>query len=164
MLRTILLSILILATGLAPALAQQPTPAPHAQPRHHGSPDAHDVIARHFFPPELIMAHQRDIGLAEDQREAIKSAVDEAHATVHDLKWDLQPETQVLADLVAAESLDEAAILAQAERVMDMEKRIKLIHMSLVIKIKNLLTAEQRATLRELRGRRRHAPVLAPGD
>ncbi len=37
-------------------------------------------------------------------------------------------------------------------RVMDMEKRIKLIHMSLVIQIKNLLTAEQRETLRGLRG------------
>ncbi len=150
--RAILLAILILATGLAPALAQQPAPAPHPQPRHHGSPDAHDVVARHFFPPEMIMAHQRDIGLGEEQREAIKTAVDEAHATVHDLKWDLQPETQALADLVAAESLDEAAVLAQAERVMDMEKRIKLIHMSLVIQIKNLLTAEQRETLRGLRG------------
>ncbi len=155
--RTLLLSILIVFAGLAPALAQHPAAAPHPQPRHHGSPDAHDVIARHFFPPEMIMAHQRDIGLGEDQREAIKSAVDEAHATVHDLKWDLQPETQALADLVAAESLDEAAVLAQAERVMDMEKRIKLIHMSLVIKIKNLLTAEQRQALRDLRGRH-HPP------
>ena len=163
MLRTTLLSILIFTAGLAPALAQHPAPAPHPQPRHQGSPDTHDVIARHFFPPEMIMAHQRDIALGEDQREAIKNAVDEAHATVHDLKWDLQPETQALADLVAAESIDEAAVLAQAERVMDMEKRIKLIHMSLVIKIKNLLTAEQRATLNRLRGRR-HAPVLAPGD
>lgn len=153
MYRAILLSFLTVAAGLAPVLAQHPAPAPHApQPRHHGSPDAHDVIARHFFPPEMIMAHQRDIGLGEDQREAIKTAVDEAHSTVHDLKWDLQPETQALADLVAAESLDEAAVLAQAERVMDMEKRIKLIHMSLVIRIKNLLTAEQRETLSSLRG------------
>ncbi len=151
MLRTTLLASLIVTAGLAPALAQHPAPAPHA-PKHHGSPDAHDVVARHFFPPEMIMAHQRDIGLAEDQREAIKAAVDEAHSTVHDLKWDLQPETQALADLVAAESLDEAAVLAQAERVMDMEKRIKLIHMSLVIRIKNLLTAEQREALRGLRG------------
>ncbi len=150
MFRTILLSALILAAGVGPALAQPVLAQP--QQRHHGSPDAHDVIARHFFPPEMIMAHQRDIGLGEEQREAIKTAVDEAHATVHDLKWDLQPETQTLADLVAAESIDEAAVLAQAERVMDMEKQIKLIHMSLVIQIKNLLTVEQRATLRELQG------------
>ena len=148
MLRTILLAVLILAAGAGPALAQPVLAHPQ---RHHGSPDAHDVIARHFFPPEMIMAHQRDIGLGEEQREAIKSAVDEAHATVHDLKWDLQPETQALADLVAAEAIDEAAVLAQAERVMDMEKQIKLIHMSLVIRIKNLLTAEQRQALRELR-------------
>ncbi len=156
--RTAIFSILILAAGLTPALAQHPPQAPHppqAHPqKHHGSPDAHDVIARHFFPPGMIMAHQRDIGLGKDQRDAIKTAVDEAHSTVHDLKWDLQPETQALADLVAAESLDEAAVLAQAERVMDMEKQIKLIHMSLVIRIKNLLTAEQRATLRQLQGRR----------
>ncbi len=59
---------------------------------------------------------------------------------------------------MATESLDEAAVLAQAERVMDMEKRIKLIHMSLVIRIKNLLTAEQRATLRELAGGRHRRP------
>lgn len=158
MTRVTLLSLLLLAAGLAPALAQAPAPAPHPHPRHHGSPDAHDVIARHFFPPEMIMAHQRDIGLGEDQREAIQAAVDEAHAAVHDLKWDLQPETQALADLVAADSLDEAAILAQAERVMDLEKRIKLIHMSLVIRIKNLLTADQRATLSDLRGGRPPRP------
>lgn len=41
---------------------------------------------------------------------------------------------------------------------MDMEKRIKLIHMSLVLRIKNLLTAEQRATLRELRDASHPAP------
>ncbi len=164
--RTVIFSILILAAGISPALAQQP-PQGHPQqtqpqlahapqpPQKHGSGDAHDVVARHFFPPEMIMAHQRDIGLGEDQREAIKAAVDEAHSAVHDLKWDLQPEVQALAEMVAADSIDEAAVLAQAERVMDMEQRIKLLHMALVIRIKNLLTSEQRQTLRRSRGGKR---------
>ena len=145
-LRTPLIAILILIAGLAPALAQHPQ-----EPNPHRSGDSQGAIERHFFAPELIMAHQQDIALRDDQREAIKTAVQDAQATVHEVQWDMQAEARALEQLVASATIDEAAVLDQADRVMDLEKRIKKTHLSLVIRIKNTLTAEQQAKLRQLR-------------
>ena len=147
--RTPLIAILLLVAGLAPALAQNPQ-----QPDPRGAGQSQGAIEKHFFPPELIMAHQQDIALRDDQRDAIKTAVLEAQSTVHEVQWDMQAEARALEQLVAAEPIDEAAVLDQADRVMDLEKKIKKTHLSLVIRIKNTLTAEQQAKLRELRRER----------
>jgi Spy/CpxP family protein refolding chaperone len=47
--------------------------------------------------------------------------------------------------------IDEARVLEQADKVMGLEREIKKIHLSMLIRIKNSLTSEQVMQLRQLR-------------
>jgi Spy/CpxP family protein refolding chaperone len=67
----------------------------------------------------------------------------------------MQAETGKLAHLLHGSRIDEAAALAQADKVLGMETAVKKAQLSLLIRIKNLLTAQQQQQLIELR---RHGP------
>jgi len=63
-----------------------------------------------------------------------------------------------MARLLQASPVDEAAVLAQADKVMGMEREVKKAHLSLLVRIKNLLTDAQREKLMELRRRGEGGP------
>jgi Spy/CpxP family protein refolding chaperone len=115
-------------------------------------PPADDPIAQHLFPPDLIMKYGGEIGLDERQRAAVKDAVQKAQAKFVDAQWDLQEESQKMVRLLDARPIDETAVLAQADKVMAEEREIKKTQLSLLIRLKNLLTEAQQARLAELRG------------
>jgi Spy/CpxP family protein refolding chaperone len=50
--------------------------------------------------------------------------------------------------------VDEAAVLAQVDKILALERDVKRTQLSLVVRIKNLLTEPQQAKLNELRNRR----------
>jgi Spy/CpxP family protein refolding chaperone len=58
-----------------------------------------------------------------------------------------------MSKMVAAPKVDERATLAQADRVMALEKDIKQLHLRTLIRLKNSLTDKQRALLDKKRGR-----------
>jgi Spy/CpxP family protein refolding chaperone len=129
--------MLLLATA---AQAQQP-----------GGQAAGDPIGDNFFPPELVMEHQQEIGLTDAQRTFIIAQVGSAQQRATELQWKLQREVETMATLVKQEPIDEEKMLAQLDQVLAAERDIKRIHLTLVARIKNQLTSEQRARLRELR-------------
>ncbi len=53
--------------------------------------------------------------------------------------------------LLQARPVDESAVLAQADRVMNLEREIKKAHLSLLVRVKNLLTQPQQDKLAALR-------------
>jgi Spy/CpxP family protein refolding chaperone len=114
-------------------------------------PPAEDPIAQHLFPPDLIMKYGSEIGLDERQRGAVKDAVQKAQAKFVDAQWDLQEESQKLVRLLQARPVDETAVLAEADKVMALEREIKRTQLSLLVRLKNLLTEAQQARLTELR-------------
>ena len=124
----------------APALHAQGSPAPQQDP-----------VAEALFPPELVMQHQQRIGLTAQQRSAITGAVQQLQSRVVELQWQLQAESQRLVELLRASPVNEAAALAQADRVMSMEREIKHAHLQMLVRIKNTLTREQQAALQSLR-------------
>jgi Spy/CpxP family protein refolding chaperone len=119
---------------------------------------AQDPLAPHVFPPELIMRHAPEIGLDDKQRAAIKDLVVKMQARFLDLQWDLQAESEKMVRLLQAQPVDEAAVLAQADKVMAFEREIKKAHLSLLVRIKNLLSDAQREKLTELRRRGEGSP------
>jgi Spy/CpxP family protein refolding chaperone len=94
------------------------------------------------------MKHQRDIKLTEEQRAAITEAIKTTQGKVLELQWKLEDEQQKLTDLLEAERIDADTALAQADLVMDTERKVKREHLTLLIQIKNLLTPEQQKALR----------------
>jgi Spy/CpxP family protein refolding chaperone len=137
----ILLATLALAVGPPAAAEGPPTPPPQAA----------DPIGSKLFPPELIMAHQAELGLEDRQREGILKELERAQAQFPRLQWQLQAASQQLSRLLDAPKVDEAKALAQAAEVMKLETEIKRAHLTLLIRIRNTLSDTQRSKLQALR-------------
>src|SRR5215468_7673893 len=149
---------LVLAAG---AQAQTPSPPSPGMPPHPPHP-AHpadpsllgaDPIGAKLFPPELIMKHQQELGIDDRQRDAILKEIERAHSQLFPLQWQMSAAAEQLSKALEAPKLDEGKVLAQADQVMALERDIKRAHLSLLIRLRNVLSDAQRAKLAELRAK-----------
>jgi len=120
--------------------------------------DKTDAIAERLFPPELIMARQRELGIDDRQREAMVKEIQALQSKVVELQWQMQAAVEELLKLLDAARIDEARALAQADKVMAVEREVKKLHLGTLIRIRNLLTDAQRAKLATLRAGAPKAP------
>jgi Spy/CpxP family protein refolding chaperone len=116
-------------------------------------PQGDDPIAQNLFPPELVMRFHQEIALDENQSKAIKDLVQKAQTKFLDMQWDMQSEAEKLIQLLRGRPVDESAVLAQVDRVLNLEREIKKAQISLLVRIKNTLTESQQNKLMELRHR-----------
>jgi Spy/CpxP family protein refolding chaperone len=112
---------------------------------------ASDPIAEAFFPPELVMQNQQAIGLSAEQKESLKNEMRQAQQQFTDLQWKLQDEVELMAKLISTGAVDEKQVLAQLDKVLAAEREVKRRQIALLVRIKNLLTADQQNKLRALR-------------
>ena len=140
----------------APRLPVMQRGMPEAPQRHPG-PGMGDPMMQNFFPPELVMQSQGQLGLSDAQKTEIRDAMRKAAAESTDLQWQQTAETEAMGALMNQERVDEAKALAQLDKLSDIEKQIKRVHLGTMIRIKNALTPEQQAKLRQLR------PAMMPG-
>jgi Spy/CpxP family protein refolding chaperone len=126
------------------SLSQSPAPPPAPMP-----PDG-DPLKREFFPPELIMDHQRELGVTADQRKKLVAEIQAAQSRMVELQFEVKSAHETLADLVRQPKVDEAKAMAQVDKLMAVENEIKKNHLRLLVRIKNLLSAEQQGKLREM--------------
>jgi len=129
--------ILLLLTLSIPAAAESPSPGD-------------DPLARHLFLPERVMGHAQEIGLDDTQRTAIRKEVQKAQSKFLDLQFDIQTEMETMVRLVKENKVDEPKVLAQLDKVLALEKDIKKTQISLLVRIKNILTPTQQARLSEI--------------
>lgn len=101
------------------------------------------------------MQHQQAIGLTEGQRNFVKTETQKAQSRFTDLQWQLQNEMEGMVSLVKQERIDEQKVLAQLEKILNIEREIKRTHLALVVHIKNKLTPEQQVQLKEIKNRPR---------
>jgi len=133
---------LAVALGLAISLA--------ALSSAESSPEGEDPLSRYLYAPEKVMGHAQEIGLDEAQRNGIRNEVHKAQGKFLDLQFDLQGEGEKLARLLQEKPVDETKVLAQVDRVLSLEKDVKRTQISLLVRIKNLLTPTQQARLSEI--------------
>jgi Spy/CpxP family protein refolding chaperone len=116
-------------------------------------PGGPDDFGRNFFPPELVMQHQSEIGLQDSQRAALTSAVQHAQAKFMDTQWKLSAEAEKMGRLLQGTQVDEAQVLEEVDRILALEREIKRGQISLMVRIKNTLTPAQQTKLAEIRNR-----------
>jgi len=116
-----------------------------------GQKPSDDPIAQALFPPELIMKYRQEINLDEGQSKAMKEAIQKAQTKFLDMQWDMQSEAEKLIKLLKARPVDESAVMAQMDQVLNREREIKKAQISLLVHIKNLLSEPQQNKLTELR-------------
>jgi Spy/CpxP family protein refolding chaperone len=139
--RFVLIACFTLAVGVARAEPPRPPPRP-----------GDDPIAARLIPPELIMSHQSDLSLDDKQRAAILKEIERAQSAVLQIQWQMQSAAEGLAKLLDEPRVDEGKTLAQADKVMDLERQIKRNHLGMLVRIRNLLSDVQRAKVQQIRG------------
>jgi Spy/CpxP family protein refolding chaperone len=115
-----------------------------------GPPGGEDPFARYLFAPDRVMAHAQEIGLDEGQRNAIRNEIQRVQSKFVDTQFDLQSEVEKMTRLLQERPVDEARVLSEVDRVLALEKEIKKTQISLLVRIKNLLTPAQQAKLAQL--------------
>lgn len=110
-----------------------------------------DRFEKAFFDPQLVLQKSRDIGLSAQQRSAILEVVKKAQIELVPLQLEMTEPALDLVELVEQPKVDEAAALAKAEKMLKIENEVKRAQMSLLIRIKNILTREQQDRLRAIR-------------
>lgn len=111
-----------------------------------------DALARFLYAPELVMAHQEAIGLTDRQRAAILDAVKDLQSkTIVDTQFKLGLAGEKLKTSLAKPNVEESSVLQQIDDMLALEREVKRAQITLLVRIKNQLTPEQRAQLDKLR-------------
>jgi len=109
-----------------------------------------DPFAGAFFPPEMVLLAGDRIALTPQQAGAFHARMEKIKLRSDELRAKLEHETAALSSLAKQERVDEVVISMQLDRVLDVERELKHLHVGAAVAIKNLLTPEQQAKLREI--------------
>ena len=156
--------ILIATAQQAPA--QEPQ-SPPQQPEQKPPPPPPDPLSDSIFPPEMIMQHQRELALTDDQKTFMRGEIQRTTIRFNELQWQLQDQMEALHETVRGNSINEQLALTQLDKVLESEREIKRLHMELAIRIKNKLTPDQQMKLQTFRQNMRprgDGPGRGPGD
>jgi len=150
----------------AVATAQQPPQSPHPpnapgadnapNPPH---PPGPDPLGHLMFPPDMILGHARQLNLTEEQKAAMRTEIQKTTASFQELQWKLQDQVELLQEAMKSTSVNEQQALAQLDKVLDLEREIKRLHIGLAVRLKNRLTPEQQEQLHKMRMDHRPADV-----
>ncbi len=124
-----------------------PAPSVPAQPSVPAVPVAGqfgDVV----FAPDLIMRRGRELELTGEQKSFMRAEIQKTTTRFNELKWQLQEAMEVLHETLKANSVNDEQALSQLDKVMDVEREVKRLHIGMGIRIKNQLTPEQQDKLR----------------
>lgn len=102
-----------------------------------------DVFKGKLFPPNVILEHQAALSLSKQQFTAIRAAVVEVQAGVAEHEWDMREAYQALMSELDKSPIDESRVIAHADVALQAENQVKKKQMAMLVRVKNLLTAEQ---------------------
>ena len=154
---TVLVVILVIGTILTVAFASA-----QQQPHQPQPPPGNDPLAQFVFPPELVMQHQREIGLTDEQKTYLRGEIQRVTLRFTELQWQLQDAMEGLASVMKESSVNEQQALSQLDKILDTEREIKHLHVGLAIRIKNKLTPEQQSRLQGMKRMGPHPPEQLP--
>lgn len=156
----------LIATVVTGQQAPQPPQAPGARGAdnipHPPPPPNPDPLAHLMFPPEMILGHARELNLTDEQKAFMRAEVQKATSTFQELQWKLQDQAETLHETMKSTSVNEQQALAQLDKVLDIEREIKRLHIGLAVRLKNRLTPEQQEQLHKMRTDHHGADMRPP--
>jgi len=142
---------LLITTVVTGQQTPPPPQSPDAPNHPHPPPNPPDPLAHLMFPPDMILGHARDLNLTDEQKAFMRAEVQKATVTFQELQWKLQDQAELLHETMKSTSVNEQQALAQLDRVLDVEREIKRLHIGLAVRLKNRLTPEQQEQLHKMR-------------
>ena len=137
MTRWVLIGCLALLASAGRALGQNPKPD--------------DAFAQALFDPQLVLRHAQTIGLTTGQRRTILDELKTTQVALGPLQANMTEPALDLIELLGQTRVDEARVVAKMDQVLKIENEVKKQQAALLVRIKNALTADQQARLRQLR-------------
>lgn len=122
-------------------------------------------FADRLFPPELVMQHRSDLQLSGEQVQKITQIIGQFSQKATNAQDRAEQHSQELARLLDAKSTSEAETLQQLKSYLSAEQERQQAHYSALLRIRGLLTAEQRSllsTIRKTRPPQRSAQQAIP--
>ena len=157
------MTLLIAATAFAQPSQPPQGSMPQGPPRQTQPPPPDDPLADAMFPPDMIMQHQRELGLTDEQKQFMRGEIQRTTTRFNELQWQLQDAMEALHETMKAPQVNEEQALAQLNKVLDAEREIKTLHMGMAIRIKNKLTPAQQMKLQAMRNfKRMDGPRMDP--
>jgi Spy/CpxP family protein refolding chaperone len=132
--------------GAGPGPQQPPPPGQRGGQR--GPVDGSQALGRFFYSPMQVLGQADEIGLTSEQEAAVRDLMGEHQERFRQLRFDLGNEMTRLGALAVDHPVDEATIMQQLETVLGLEAEIKRLQLSMLVRVKNLLTPDQQAQLR----------------
>lgn len=114
-----------------------------------------DVFKGKLFAPNVILENQAALDLSKEQFTKIRAAVVEVQTSVAEYEWDMREAYLKLMAELDRTPVSEAAVLEHATTALLAENEVKKRQMAMLVRLKNLLTAEQVATLEAIEAGRR---------
>ena len=93
----------------------QHAPRPGQPPR---PPEPPDPIAQNLFPPEMVMQHREEIGLTDEQHNAIRQELRKASTKFNELQFQMEDEMEAMQKLTKGSTVDEQKVMAELDRVV----------------------------------------------
>ena len=110
-----------------------------------------DLMGDHFFSPELIMPNHKVIGLSQEQEKNIMEEMKSAQSDFMDLNWQMSKVKVDFTNLIGKTQVDETKTLETLSEMLNIENKIKKRQITLMVRIKNLLSKEQQEQLNKLK-------------
>lgn len=110
-----------------------------------------DPFKGKLFAPNVILENRDALGLSKEQFTDIRRAVVEVQANVAEHEWDVAEAYQELMAELDKAPIDEGAVLEHVEAALVAENEVKKLQVTMLVRLKNLLTDEQIAYLESQR-------------
>lgn len=153
-----LLCVVTVVSGQQPPSAPNPPNGPVGPPPDHPHPPNPDPLAHLMFPPDMIMGHARQLNLTDEQKAFMRSEIQKTTVSFQELQWKLQDQMELLRETMKSTSVNEQQALAQLDKVLEVEREIKRLHIGLAVRLKNRLTPEQQEQLHKMRAEHHPGP------
>ena len=101
------------------------------------------VFKGKLFPPNVILEHKEQLDLSKEQFTEIRTAVVAVQAGLAEHEWDMQEAYQALMLELDKTPVDEARVLEHASAALLAENEVKKKQMTMLVRLRNLLTDEQ---------------------
>ena len=108
------------------------------------APPAGSPIDALLFSPEAILGNRAPLGLSSKQVARMQQQLEEAASKGQELQRQADEAMAQLVRLLSANIVDEEATLQQLDEILSVEKAQRRLHLRVMVRIRNELTAQQR--------------------
>ena len=96
-----------------------------------------------LFAPNIILQHQGQLNLSAQQMQKLRQEVIKVQTSIAEPQWEMAEAYQKVIAEVDKDRIDETVVLENLEKVLLAENKVKKIQTIMLIRLRNLLTAEQ---------------------